>query len=91
MDLNIVQYIEKLLQKAHYEYDQSVKDWVGWVAGYPGVYAQGRTVEEVRTDLASVLEDFLVMDLQEGKKISGVSIPARRQRHWLPPACGNHP
>lgn len=78
-----MQYIQKLLQKAHYEYDSSIKDWVGWIAGYPGVYAQGRTVEDVRTDLASVLEDFLVMDLQEGKRIPGVSVSPRvlRARH----------
>lgn len=71
------QYILRLLHKAHYEYDPSVKDWVGWVVGYPGVYAQGRTIEIVRADLASILEDFLVLDLQKGKKVPGVSILPR--------------
>lgn len=71
MELTTVQYIHKLLRKAHYEYDPSVKDWVGWIVGYPGVYAQGRTVEDVRADLASVLEDFILLDLQEGKRIPG--------------------
>lgn len=77
MELKLSRYIEQLLKRAHYEYDPSVKDWVGWIAGYPGVYAQGRTVENVRADLASILEDFIVLDLQEGKKIPGFPIFSR--------------
>ena len=75
MELIIAHYIEKLLRSGKYEYDQSVKEWVGWIEGYPGVYAQGKTVEDVRSDLIRVLEDFILLGVQEGKKIP--SIPAR--------------
>ncbi len=80
MELTFAQYIEKLLQRARYEYDPSVKSWAGWIESYPGVYAQAETVEEVRADLISVLEGFLIMDLQEGKRIPGVSIYPRIAR-----------
>lgn len=69
-----MQYIHKLLRSAHYEYDPSINQWVGWVVRHPGVYAQGKTVEDVRADFVSILEEFLIMDLQEGKKIPGISI-----------------
>ena len=77
MESNFAQYIQKFLRSAHYEYDPSVKNWAGWIEGYPGVYAQAETVEEVRADLISVLEDFLILDLQEGKRIPGVSVSPR--------------
>lgn len=73
MELHFTQYIQLLLRGAHYEYDPSVKDWVGWLTDYPGVYAQGSTVEDVRADLISILEEFLVMDLQAGKRIPGLA------------------
>ena len=72
-----MQYIQKLLHKAHYEYDPSVKDWVGWIEGYPGVYAQGKMVEDVRAELASILEDFVVLNLREDKRIPGFPILSR--------------
>lgn len=74
MELTIIQHIHKLLRSAHYEYDPSVRQWVGWVARYSGIYAQEKTVEDVRAALISILEEFLIMDLQEGKKIPGISI-----------------
>lgn len=77
MESSFVQYIQKLLRRAHYEYDPSVKNWAGWIEGYPGVYAQAETVEEARADLISTLEDFLILDLQGGKRIPGVSVSPR--------------
>jgi len=77
MELRLSQYITRWLQNAHYEYDSSVHDWVGWIKGYPGIYVQGRTIEDVRDDLVSVLEEFILLDLKEGKKIPGLSAPIR--------------
>lgn len=92
MELHFTQYIQNLLRGAHYEYDPSVKDWVGWIADYPGVYAQGRTVEDVRADLISILEDFLVMDLQAGKRVLGLSVLPRtaRTKHRVPRYAAAH-
>lgn len=80
MDLKLFGHIAKFLKKAHYEYDSSVHEWVGWIKGYPGVYAQGRTVEDVRGDLISVLEDFILLDLQQGKKFSGFPVFSRASK-----------
>lgn len=78
MELKLYQYILQLMQKAHYEYDPSVRAWIGWVKGVPGIYAQGRNVEEVRADLISTLEDSLLFDLKQGKKIPGFSVASRQ-------------
>lgn len=80
MELTIVQYIQKFLKKAHYEYDTSVHEWVGWIKGYPGVYAQGKTVEDVRGYLISILEDFILLDLQQGKRFSGFPVFSRASK-----------
>ena len=71
-------FINQLLKKAHYEYDPSVKAWVGWIKDFPGVYAQGKNVEEVRGELISALEDYLLVDLKRGRKIPGFSISPRQ-------------
>ncbi len=41
MELKTQQFIEKALLRAEYKFDASVKQWVGWVKGFPGIYAQG--------------------------------------------------
>lgn len=78
MELKFYEYINKLLKNAHYEYDESVKEWAGWIEGFHGVYAQGKNIEEVRSELISVLEDYLLAHFQEGVKIPGFSIFSRQ-------------
>ena len=48
MKLYIIQYIEKILRKAKYEYDPETKTWCASVKDLPGAYAQADTVEEAR-------------------------------------------
>lgn len=79
MELKLHQYILQLIKKAHYEYDPSVKAWVGWVEGFRGIYAQHKTVEDVRADLISTLEDFLLLGLKRGVAIPGFF--SRPKRH----------
>ena len=57
MELKLNKYIGYQLNKACYEYDASVKAWSGWIKGLPGVYAQGRNIDEARQELISALED----------------------------------
>lgn len=78
MELKLYQYILHVMKKAHYEYDVSVKAWVGWIKGFPGIYAQGKSVEEVRNDLISTLEESLLIDIRSGKGIPGFSITSRQ-------------
>ena len=71
MELALSKYIEKLLSRARYEYDDSVKQWAAWIEGLPGVYAQGQEVEETRQELASTLEEYILISISERKKIPG--------------------
>lgn len=77
IELKMFQYILRLLHKAHYEYDSSVKAWVGWIEGFPGIYAQAKNVEEVRSELISTLEESIILSIKEGKRIPGLSGAAR--------------
>ena len=63
----IATYITQQLKKARYEYDSEAKVWCAWVTALPGVYAQAETVEEVRMQLAEVIEDYLIVSLQKGE------------------------
>lgn len=65
MKLYIAQYIENLLHKAEYEYDKKTKSWCASVKELPGVYAQADTLEDVRSQLAEVIEDYILVSLQE--------------------------
>jgi len=71
MKLYIAQYIEKLLRKAEYEYDEKTKTWCANVKNLPGAYAQADTVEEVREQLAEVIEDYILVSLQERHPLPG--------------------
>lgn len=71
MKLILAQYIENALSKAHFEYDTSVRQWVAWVDGLPGVYAQGKGRRETREELVSVLEEYILLAIRDGRRISG--------------------
>ena len=80
MNFLFSKFIEKMLGRATYEYDDTVRRWAAWIKGVPGVYAQGRNVEETRSDLASCLEEYLVVSLQEGAVVSGFKMPKKKIR-----------
>lgn len=73
MITKLQKFIESKLLSAQYEYDPSVKQWVGWLRGFPGVYGQGDSVEAVRQELAEMLEEYTITSLQENKKVKGFS------------------
>ena len=41
MELYLINYINKMLKKANYEYDSAIKSWCASVEELPGAYAQG--------------------------------------------------
>lgn len=69
--------IEKALTRARYEYDDSVKQWTAWIDGFPGVYAQGKRIEDVRQALALTLEEYVLVSVREGKRVPGLSFSKR--------------
>lgn len=74
MELKTQQFVEKALSKAEYKFDGSVKQWVGWIKGFPGIYAQEKNLESVRQTLAEMLEEFLFASFQQKRKVSGFNI-----------------
>lgn len=68
------QFIEKMLQRAEYKFDESVKEWAGWINGAPGIYAQGKQIENVRQELAEMLEEYLFVSVLEGQRVKGFDI-----------------
>ena len=66
MELYLINYINKMLKKANYEYDSAIKSWCASVEELPGAYAQADTVEDVRSELAEVIEEYVFVSLQEG-------------------------
>ncbi len=77
MVLRTQQFIEKMLAKAEYRFDGSVKEWAGWIKGLPGIYAQAKDLEGARNQLAEILEEYLFASFQEKKKIKGFDIKIR--------------
>ncbi len=71
MKLFINSYIEKLLKKANYEYDKQTKNWCASLDILPGAYAQAETVEEVREQLAEVIEDYVLVSLHNHHSLPG--------------------
>jgi predicted RNase H-like HicB family nuclease len=65
MKLFLEEYIHNLLKSATYEYDEATKSWCASVDKLPGAYAQADTVEEVRNQLAEVIEDYIYVSLYE--------------------------
>jgi predicted RNase H-like HicB family nuclease len=74
MQLRVQNFIETRLSRAEYKYDESVNAWAGWIKDLPGIYAQRQTLEDVRNELAEVLEEYLLVSLQENKNVKGFKI-----------------
>ena len=72
--LKMQKFVEDKLSNAEYRLDDSVKEWCGWIKGFPGVYAQGDSVESVRQDLAEMLEEYVFVSLLKDKKVKGLNI-----------------
>lgn len=66
MELYLIKYINKMLKKASYEYDPATHSWCASVDELPGVYAQADSIEEVRSELAEIIEEYVFVSLQEG-------------------------
>lgn len=74
MELKTQQFIEKALSRAEYKFDESVNQWAGWVKGFPGIYAQGKNIENVRQIIAEMLEEYLFASFQKQRKIPGFNL-----------------
>ena len=75
----LFEYVQKAIEKATYKKLED-QTWFAQIPGFPGIWANGKTVEACRKELWSVLEEWLILKLRDGEtipKINGVTIRIR--------------
>ena len=64
----LTSYIEEAMKRARYKILED-RTYYGWVQEFPGVWAQAPALEECRTELQEVIEDWLLLGLKLGHEI----------------------
>lgn len=89
------EYIQAALERAEYEIIEDPEPYYAQVPGLPGVWATGKTFEECRKELISVIEGWIVLGLRLGYPIPpikghtiDVSVEPTARRPFL---CGFAP
>jgi len=74
------EYTQKSLEKAKYKkLDDGT--WFAEIPGFEGVWANGNTVEECRTELLEVLEEWLILKLRDNDpipEIEGIDLKIKK-------------
>ena len=67
----IIEYCQKAVEKAEYK---KLEDdtWFAEMPGFKGVWSNGKTVEECRRELLTVLEEWIILKLRDGDSIPEV-------------------
>ena len=65
-------YIHAAMRHAHYEIIEDAEPYYGSIPVCPGVWSSGKTLENCREELQSVLEDWLVLGLRLGHPIPAI-------------------
>jgi len=67
----IIEYCQKAIEKAEYK---KLEDgtWFSEIPGFRGVWANGKSVEECRKELITVLEEWVVLKLRDKDTIPAV-------------------
>jgi predicted RNase H-like HicB family nuclease len=65
----ITEYIQAALGKARYEIIEDKEPYYGEVPGLDGVWANGRTLEGCRKNLAEVIDGWIMVRLRKGLPI----------------------
>jgi predicted RNase H-like HicB family nuclease len=67
----IIEYCQKAIEKAEYKKLED-STWFAEIPGFRGVWANGKTVEECRRELLTVLEEWIILKLRDGDSIPEV-------------------
>lgn len=62
----LTQYVQAAMRHAHYEMWAEEDAFVGTIPGFQGVWSKAKTLEECRTELQEVLEDWMLVGLRHG-------------------------
>ena len=72
----LTDYIQAAMREAHYELMENGR-FFGSIPKCQGAWADGKTLEETRTELQSVLEDWILVGFKLGHKlpvIAGINL-----------------
>jgi predicted RNase H-like HicB family nuclease len=75
----LTEYIQRALEKAHYEIIQDEEPYYAEVPGLESVWATGPSLESCRRQLAAAIEDWLLFSVAKGLPIpvlDGITIEA---------------
>jgi len=64
----IFEYCQKAIEKAEYK-KLNDNTWFAEIPGLKGVWSNGKTVEECRKELITVLEEWIILKLRDGDPI----------------------
>ena len=67
----IIEYCQKAIEKAEYKKLED-STWFAEIPGFRGVWANGKTVEECRRELLTVLEEWIILKLRDADSIPEV-------------------
>ena len=76
----LLEYTQKALEKAEYKkLDDGT--WFDEIPGFEGVWANGITIEECRTELLEVSEEWLILKLRDNDpipEIEGINLKMKK-------------
>ena len=78
----LTKYLEAAMRHAHYEILTDDRTYYGEIPECQGVYANARTLEACRSELAEVLEDWLFFRVYKNlplPKIDGVELSMKKE------------
>ena len=67
----IIEYCQKVIEKAEYK-KLEAGTWFAEIPGFRGVWANGKTIEECRKELITVLEEWIILKLRDREPIPDV-------------------
>ena len=76
----LIDYLKSALEKARYEILPADQGYFGEVPGFKGVWSEGRTLEACRTELAEVLEEWVLFRVAKNlplPKVNGKTLKVR--------------
>jgi len=78
----LTKYLEAAMRHAHYEIIADNGTYYGEIPECRGVYANAPTLEECRSELAQVLEDWLLLRIYKNltlPKIDGIELTVKKE------------
>ena len=77
----LTEYIQAALNKAKYDILENNEGFYGEIPGFQGVWANAPTLEECRTELAEVLEEWILFHVADNTplpKIKGINLRIKK-------------